>query len=174
MKELSALLHSGGVQACSQFITLNKQRVLPLQRGGPSDGVAEPGTDGMNHLLPLFGCTRTFPKMECGAHALKPKKQKINTPLLVEKTRSRTSLYTCEFLSADGAVNPRRGEQRQTTAEKRELQLGHFSSLQPESLCEAMAPGPLHSADLYGFTNLLAEESPHIITNDSPEPRRMG
>lgn len=61
-----------------------------------------------------------------------------------------------------------------TTAEKHELQLGHFSSLQPETLCEAMAPGPVHSAHLYSFTNVLAEESPHIITNDSPEPRRMG
>lgn len=53
-----------------------------------------------------------------------------------------------EFLLADRAVNPRRGEQLRTTAEKHKLQVCYFSSppqkQAPKTLCE-IAPGSVHS-----------------------------
>lgn len=102
--------------------------------------------------------------------------------------RSQTSLHTFEFsvkqpaeefLLADRVVNPRRGEQLQTTAEKHKLgSLPLFITAAKTGnlrvFVRGWLRGPCTVANLCSFTNLLAEDSPRIIANDSPELGRMG
>lgn len=84
-----------------------------------------------------------------------------------------------KFLLADRTVNPHRGEQLPTTAQKHQVsslplfitatKTGNLSVFVSRSLY-----GPHTVADLYDFTNLLAEDSLRIITNDRPELGRIG